>query len=94
VIWLPHRRQHGELAGIFLVATGAVLFLTELFRDPIGRGALLQGMLKGPQAGGILLVLGGAALLWERPSQRIALAPAPDNTTLPNSAEVERPSDG
>jgi phosphatidylglycerol---prolipoprotein diacylglyceryl transferase len=82
VLWLPHRLQHGELAGLFLIAAGVILYITEFWRDPTGRGALFQGILKGPQVAGILFVLGGAALLLERPSQRITnSAPAPPNPT-------------
>ena len=71
ILWLPHRKQKGELAGLFLIATGVVMYVTEFWRDPIGRGAMLHGFLKGPQIAGILLVLGGAALLLERPSERV-----------------------
>lgn len=82
VVWLPRRRQHGDLAGLFLVATGFVMYITEFWRDPIGRGALFHGFLKGPQIAAILLVLGGAALLLDRPSQRVIhaahAAPAPN----------------
>ena len=75
-LWLPHRRQNGDLAGIFLMSTGVVLYITELWRDPIGRGALFGGLLKAPQAVGIALVIVGALLLLERKSQRIAIPPA------------------
>lgn len=71
VRWLPNRRQNGDLAGLFLISTGAVIYITEFWRDPIGRGALFHGFLKGPQIAGVLFVLGGAALLLNRPSQRI-----------------------
>jgi len=71
VLWLPHRRQEGDLAGIFLMSTGSVLFLTEFWRDPIGRGALFHGVLKGPQIAGVVFVLAGAWLLLERASQNI-----------------------
>lgn len=71
VLWLPHRRQNGDLAGLFLIGTGVVMYITEFWRDPIGRGAVLSGFLKGPQIAGILLVLMGAALLMDRPSERI-----------------------
>jgi phosphatidylglycerol:prolipoprotein diacylglycerol transferase len=94
MVWLPRRRQNGDLAGIFLMATGAVLFFTEFCRDPIGRGAIFRGMLKGPQAAGILLVVAAGALLWERPSERIAFAPVPNDSTPSNSADLERPSHG
>jgi phosphatidylglycerol---prolipoprotein diacylglyceryl transferase len=88
VLWLPHRRQHGELAGLFLIAAGVILYVTEFWRDPLGRGALFGGILKGPQLAGILFVLGGAALLLERPSQRITgSAPATPDTATTASTE-------
>jgi phosphatidylglycerol:prolipoprotein diacylglycerol transferase len=68
---LPQRAQNGDLAGIFLMATGVVLFVTEFWRDPIGRGAVLGGFLKAPQLAAIISVIGGALLLLERRSQRI-----------------------
>lgn len=72
-LWLPHRRQNGDLAGIFLMATGTVMFITELWRDPIGRGALFKGMLKAPQVAGIVFVLAGMLLLLERKSESVQL---------------------
>ena len=66
MLWLPHRRQSGELAGLFLMASGVTLFITEFWRDPLGRGAPFGGILKGPQVAGIVLVLAGALLLLER----------------------------
>lgn len=77
VLWLPHRRQNGDLAGLFLIATGVVTYITEFWRDPIGRGALFHGVLKAPQAAAIILVVTGAILLLDRSSQHISAAPAP-----------------
>ena len=74
VLWLPSRRQNGELAGLFLISTGVVMYITEFWRDPLGRGAVFNGILKGPQVAAILFVLGGAVLLLDRPSQRITAA--------------------
>jgi phosphatidylglycerol---prolipoprotein diacylglyceryl transferase len=71
-ICLPCRRQNGDLAGLFLMATGVVMYVTEFWRDPIGRGALFKGILKAPQAAGIVLVIAGALLLLESKSQRVA----------------------
>lgn len=71
LLWLPNRRQNGDVAGIFLMSTGVVMYVTEFWRDPIGRGALFHGFLKGPQIAGIVFVLAGAALLLYRPSQLI-----------------------
>lgn len=76
ILWLPHRRQNGDLAGLFLIATGIVTYITEFWRDPIGRGALFHGILKAPQVAGIVLVIAGALLLLDRPSQHITPAPA------------------
>ncbi|MBS1804603.1 MAG: prolipoprotein diacylglyceryl transferase [Acidobacteria bacterium] len=71
LLWIPHRHQNGDLAGLFLFAIGIVLYVTEFWRDPIGRGAVLNGILKGPQIAAIILVLGGAALLLDRPKQHL-----------------------
>jgi phosphatidylglycerol:prolipoprotein diacylglycerol transferase len=94
VLCLPHRRQHGDLAGIFLMSTGAVLFITEFWRDPIGRGVLFHGVLKGPQVAGIVFVLAGAWLLLERASQRIAVTVHPIAPSQSVPSEVERPIHG
>jgi phosphatidylglycerol:prolipoprotein diacylglycerol transferase len=97
VLWLPRRRQNGDLAGIFLMSTGAVLFITEFWRDPIGRGSLFHGVLKGPQVAGIVFVIAGAWLLLERASQRIVVATLPVAPIAPpqsSSSEIERPSHG
>ena len=89
VLWLPHRRQNGDLAGLFLIGTGVVMYITEFWRDPIGRGAVLSGFLKGPQIAGILLVLMGAALLMDRPSQRIVPAAVATATGAGQAASSE-----
>jgi phosphatidylglycerol:prolipoprotein diacylglycerol transferase len=51
-----------------LLGIGVVVFLTELWRDPEGRGVLLGGGLDGPQVGAVLLVLAGGFVLMERKS--------------------------
>jgi phosphatidylglycerol:prolipoprotein diacylglycerol transferase len=65
LLWLPNRRQSGDLAGLFLLGAGAVLFFTEFWRDPEGRGSLFGGALDGPQAAAVLMVLVGGLLLLE-----------------------------
>jgi len=91
ILWLPRHRQHGDLAGIFLMATGVTLFITEFWRDPIGRGAMLGGIIKGPQAAGIVFVLAGAFILLERPSQQLP----PSAPSVPSAqSEIERPIHG
>jgi len=66
LVWLPARRQQGDVAGLGLIGMGVVVYITELWRDPEGRGALLGGALDGPQAAAIVLVLAGALVLLER----------------------------
>jgi phosphatidylglycerol:prolipoprotein diacylglycerol transferase len=66
LIWLPYRRQPGDVAGLLLLNAGAVVFITEFWRDPEGRGTLLGGALNGPQCAAILMVTAGGLLLLER----------------------------
>jgi phosphatidylglycerol:prolipoprotein diacylglycerol transferase len=66
IVWLPVRRQQGDVAGLFLMGAGIVAFITELWRDSVGRGQLLSGALDGPQVAAVVMVLAGALLLLER----------------------------
>ena len=66
VVWLPMRRQAGDVAGMWLMGAGAAIYLTELWRDPAGRGAVLRGALDGPQIAGVAMVITGALVLRER----------------------------
>jgi len=66
LVWQPVMRRAGDLAGIGLLGGGVVVYMTELWRDSEGRGAMLNGALDGPQLGAIALVLTGALLLLER----------------------------
>lgn len=66
LVWLPSRRQQGDAAGLWLLGAGVIIFITELWRDPEGRGILFGGALDGPQVAAILLVLAGAFVLRER----------------------------
>ena len=63
---LPKRRQAGDVAGLWLLGSGVTVYITELWRDSEGRGALLGGALDGPQAAAILMVLAGGMVLMER----------------------------
>ncbi len=71
LVWLPARRQQGDVAGLGLIGAGVALYVTELWRDPEGRGTLLHGVLDGPQVAAIVLVVAGALMLRERKSHRI-----------------------
>jgi phosphatidylglycerol:prolipoprotein diacylglycerol transferase len=66
LMWLPLRRQAGDVAGLALMGIGVTVFTTEFWRDPEGRGQVLRGALDGPQMAAILLVLAGALLLRDR----------------------------
>ena len=66
LIWLPYRRQPGDAAGLLLLGSGVAVFITEFWRDSEGRGALLSGVLNGPQCAAILLVVVGGLVLLER----------------------------
>jgi phosphatidylglycerol:prolipoprotein diacylglycerol transferase len=67
---LPARRQPGDVAGAGLLGLGVVIFITELWRDPEGRGALLRGALDWPQVSAVLLVLIGGLALRERNNRK------------------------
>lgn len=66
VAWLPRRKREGDVAGAWLMLAGAAIYMTELWRDPEGRGVVLNGALDGPQIAAIALVLMGALMLRER----------------------------
>lgn len=53
----------GESAGVAWIAIGTVIYFTEFFRDPEGRGAVFSGLLDLPQCAAIVFVLVGALLL-------------------------------
>ncbi len=73
LLGLPTRRQAGDLAGLFLLGAGVVVFFTEFWRDPEGRGWLLGGALDGPQAAAVLMVLTGGWMLMECKAARIEI---------------------
>lgn len=66
--WLFVPRRQGDIAGIWLIGAGILLFVTEIFRDWEGRGALFGGAVDIPQLVGLgMVVLGGLVLLeWRR----------------------------
>jgi phosphatidylglycerol---prolipoprotein diacylglyceryl transferase len=67
-VWLPLRRRSGDVAGLWLMGAGIAIYLTEIWRDPEGRGLVLHGALDGPQIAAIAMVLAGALILRERKS--------------------------
>ena len=89
VIWLPHRRQSGDITGACLMATGAIVYFTEFWRDTEGRGTWLSGALDGPQVAAIAFVLVGALMLRERNSQGFAITAEPSSAKPPASETTE-----
>jgi phosphatidylglycerol:prolipoprotein diacylglycerol transferase len=66
LFWLPRRRQQGDIFGLMLFGAGVAVFITEFWRDPEGRGAVLGGALNGPQVAAAVLVLAGGLVMLER----------------------------
>lgn len=66
LVWQPAVRRRGDLAGAWLMGTGVIIFITELWRDPEGRGTMLNGAIDGPQLAAIVFVFAAAWLLGER----------------------------
>jgi phosphatidylglycerol:prolipoprotein diacylglycerol transferase len=66
LVWLPNRRQPGDVAGLLLLGAGGAIFLTEFWRDTEGRGAALRGALDGPQLAAVALVVAGGLAMMER----------------------------
>ena len=66
--WLFLPRRNGDAAGVWLTGAGALLFVTEIFRDWEGRGVVFGGRFDIPQLVGLGMVLcGGLVLLdWRR----------------------------
>jgi hypothetical protein len=58
------------------MGSGLAIYITELWRDPAGRGSLLHGALDGPQMAAVLLVIAGALVLRERVSSSAMNGPA------------------
>ena len=68
VALLPRLKRRGDAVGLWMIGTGVTVFVSELWRDRVGRGSLFGGALDGPQIAAIVLVLCGGFLLIERKS--------------------------
>jgi phosphatidylglycerol:prolipoprotein diacylglycerol transferase len=66
LVLMPRLKQRGDAAGLWMLGTGVTVFVTELWRDRVGRGSIFGGVFDGPQVGAIVLVLLAALLLRER----------------------------
>jgi phosphatidylglycerol---prolipoprotein diacylglyceryl transferase len=85
LVWLPAQDRAGDVTGLWLMAAGTAIYLTELWRDPIGRGSLLRGALDGPQVAAVAMVLAGALVLCDCKAPRAA-AQAGSHTSESGSA--------
>jgi phosphatidylglycerol:prolipoprotein diacylglycerol transferase len=74
LVWLPARRQPGDVAGAALMGTGIAIYFTEFWRDWEGRGDILHGALDGPQLVAIFLVIAGAFVMRSRQPARVPAA--------------------
>lgn len=70
VVALPRLKRRGDAVGLWMMGAGVTIFVSELWRDRVGRGSLFGGALDGPQIAPIALVLGGGFLLIERKRPR------------------------
>lgn len=94
--WLPRRQRVGDVAGLALAGLGVAVFVTEFWRDAEGRGRLLGGALDGPQVAAVLMVVAGAAVLWEwkRPDGVRGIPPIPQEAAerMGNPRIAEQPT--
>ena len=89
--WLPRRHRRGDVAGLGLLGVGVAVYITELWRDPEGRGQLLGGALDGPQVAGIVLVLAGALVLLRRKRRDAGGALPPSGMNGVDRPAIEEP---
>ena len=75
LVCLPARRRSGDIAGLCLMGIGVVVYITERWRDPEGRGLVFHGALDGPQISAIVLLLAGAFVLCDRHTAASAVRP-------------------
>jgi len=64
-VWLPLERRRGDVAGLWLMGAGVAIYITELWRDWVGRGSFSHSAIDGPQIAAVFLVLAGALTLRE-----------------------------
>jgi phosphatidylglycerol:prolipoprotein diacylglycerol transferase len=102
VVGLPARKRPGDVAGLWLLGAGVAVFMTELWRDTEGRGALLNGALDGPQIVAVLFVGTAAIVLMERkrkaevlgfPPSRQELQEAGSSTPLRSAPDERAPNE-
>lgn len=68
--WMFLARRRGDVAGVWLLGAGSLLFVTEMYRDWEGRGVLFGGRVDIPQLVGLGMVVCGGLVLWEWPLRK------------------------
>jgi phosphatidylglycerol:prolipoprotein diacylglycerol transferase len=81
LVCMPVRRRPGDVAGLCLMGIGVVIYITERWRDPEGRGLVFHGALDGPQIAAVVLLLAGAFVLRERKMAIARTVPIPSIET-------------
>jgi phosphatidylglycerol:prolipoprotein diacylglycerol transferase len=87
-VWLPARRQAGDVAGVALMGAGIAIFITEFWRDWEGRGFILRGALDWPQVVAILFVIAGALVLRARHPAQVLPEPPHQNPASSQATHV------
>lgn len=68
--WMFIARRQGDVAGVWLLGAGSLLFVTEMYRDWEGRGVVFGGRVDIPQLVGLGLVVCGGLVLWDWPRRK------------------------
>ena len=76
--WMFVPRRSGDVTGVWLIGSGILLFVTEMFRDWEGRGVLRGGLVDIPPLVGLGLVLMGGLVLVDWPNALAASGRASD----------------
>lgn len=82
LVRLPKRSQAGDAAGLCLLGLGVVIYFTEMWREPEGRGFVFHGAIDGPQIAAVVMVVAGGLVLRERKTGGNGLP-----SVLPQSSE-------
>ena len=92
-VWLPLERRTGDVAGLFLMGAGVAIYITEIWRDWVGRelpGSFLNGVIDGPQIAAVFLVIAGALALRDRKTVASESTSAQPADSPPPSAKASK----
>jgi len=89
VLWMPARKRPGDVAGLWLLGAGVAIYMTEMWRDTEGRGAMFGGVIDMPQIAAVVFVLAGGLILMDRKQQASARAVTDLRAEEPNRSGHE-----